>query len=68
MCLCDEPCIVKHDTTSKTGLHIGMFGVLIVTHSIFYCIVTNVVKCVHICRQANMYVFLFATKCIILLR
>ena len=30
MCLCDEPCIVKHDMTSKTGLHIGMFRVLIV--------------------------------------
>ena len=67
MCLCDEPCLVIHDTTSKTGLHIGMFRVPIVTHSIFYCIFTNV-KCVHICRQANMYVFLFATKCIILLR
>ena len=25
MCICDEPCIVKHGTTSKTGLHIGMF-------------------------------------------
>ena len=57
MCLCDEPCIVKHDTTSKTGLHIGRFRVPIVTHSTFYCIFTNA-KCVRMytCKCVCIYV------------